>query len=140
MSFRNRRRKENPKTHPLESESGPPRFYFPFIVRATRQDPPSGKREWGTQRLPPIFRPGHPPVEGVIGQAHGVERNRVAVNIPGVVVAAIVGDIPVSVVGWCSPGKGGEAVGGRAVGRLKAVGTAGFADVAECIVGKSLRG
>src|SRR5271157_1349587 len=61
MSFRNRRRKENPKTHPLESESGAPRDYRPFIVRATRQDPPSGKREWGTQRLPPIFRPGHPP-------------------------------------------------------------------------------
>ena len=33
------RRKTNPKTHPLESESGAPRFYFPFIVRATRPRP-----------------------------------------------------------------------------------------------------
>ena len=30
MSFRNERRKENPKTHPLESESGAPRVCLPF--------------------------------------------------------------------------------------------------------------
>jgi len=30
----------DPKTHPLEDESGAPRFHFPFSVRATRLLPP----------------------------------------------------------------------------------------------------
>src|SRR5208283_2147133 len=35
----------NPKTHPLENESGAPRFCFPFRVRATR--PPCSKESKG---------------------------------------------------------------------------------------------
>src|SRR5208283_1058420 len=52
MSFRNERRKENPKTHPLENESGAPRFCFPFRVRATR--PPKGFPEF--KAAPPARR------------------------------------------------------------------------------------
>src|SRR5262249_42871304 len=78
--------------------------------------------------------------ERIKGKADGIERDGVAVGVPGVSMAAVACNVAIGIVGRRCSRNGGEAIGGCGVRGLECVRAAGFADVAERVVRERLRG